>query len=211
MVPSMLSLRWRGVNAGGSLPCQWARLAATLAAAGIMSVIATFAAMPACASAAGGADITSAARELFSPRRGLLARQSNLVIRLGDKEDADWCREGEKPVACDTTKGPLHICVQPERAPLGAARFLDMVRDTGSPAFFDDVPFFRTVRGFISQTGIPGDRATLERWHKAGNIKDDPPGGHLKRGELSFAGGGKARSLTAHAIIIDVTRLQTCK
>jgi cyclophilin family peptidyl-prolyl cis-trans isomerase len=95
---------------------------------------------------------------------------------------------GERFVACETTAGPLDICVQPTRAQLGAARFLDMARDD---TFFLDAPFFRTVTNFIAQTGIPGDPAVSARWREIGSIADDTPGGHLRRGELSFAGGGK--------------------
>ena len=35
-----------------------------------------------------------------------------VVLAAGDDGAADWCRQGETPVACDTTAGALRICVQ---------------------------------------------------------------------------------------------------
>lgn len=102
-------------------------------------------------------------------------------------------------VRCATTAGAISIDVHWSWAPHGAARFLDMVRG----GFFDTrVALFRSVRGFICQTGIAGDPVVHKAWQERGRIPDDPQwlskadGRRMKRGYLSFAGGGKdSRSL----------------
>jgi len=96
-------------------------------------------------------------------------------------------------VRCDTTEGPITIAVHQAWAPRGAARFLDMVQ---SGFFSTKVALFRAVRGFICQTGIPGDPAVTKLWKQKGRIQDDPQWldesdrRRMKRGYLSFAGGG---------------------
>lgn len=88
-------------------------------------------------------------------------------------------------VACSTTKGPLLIEIYKEWSPLGAERFLDLVKDD----FFRDIAFFRCVRRFLTQFGI-SDVPSKKHWHRE-EIPDDP-NLHLgiKKNYLSFAGGG---------------------
>jgi hypothetical protein len=45
-------------------------------------------------------------------------------------------------VSCDTTKGPVVIEVHPAWAPLGAARFLELVESD----YFSDVALFRCIK-----------------------------------------------------------------
>ena len=52
-------------------------------------------------------------------------------------------------------KGVFVIEVNTEWAPLGAARFAELV-DT--PGFFDGVRFFRTIKGFMAQLCVGGKR-----------------------------------------------------
>lgn len=57
--------------------------------------------------------------------------------------------------------------------------------------YFTGVPFFRVVPGFLTQFGICPDKALRKRWREAGPIPDDPNEHRpIKRGYLSFAGGG---------------------
>ena len=98
-------------------------------------------------------------------------------------------------VKCATTAGPLLIDIYEGWAPLGAQRFLDMVR-TGF--FSSRVGLFRAVKNFLCQTGVPGDPSLHQQWRQKGRIKDDPQWLNLqgqkqplKRGYLAFAGGGR--------------------
>lgn len=88
-------------------------------------------------------------------------------------------------VKCMTTKGPLVIEVYRDWAPLGADRFLELVKD----GFFTDIAFFRCVRGFLTQFGISDD-PSKKHWHRK-EIKDDPNLGlGIRKNYLSYAGGG---------------------
>ena len=88
-------------------------------------------------------------------------------------------------ISCETTKGSLKIDVHNDWAPLGAERFVTLVKD----GFYTDIAFFRCVKGFLTQFGISAD-PKMKHWHHE-NILDDP---NLKMGiqknYVSFAGGG---------------------
>lgn len=88
-------------------------------------------------------------------------------------------------VGCTTTKGPITIEVHPSWSPLGAERFLQLVRDR----FYTDIALFRCVKRFLVQFGI-SDKPDKKHWHRK-EIPDDP-NLHLgiKKHYISFAGGG---------------------
>jgi len=56
-------------------------------------------------------------------------------------------------VVLDTTKGPIVISVVPEWAPLGAARFLELVDD----GYFKDIAIYRGIQHGLLQFGIVQD------------------------------------------------------
>mmetsp|Transcript_39332 Transcript_39332/g.85551 ORF Transcript_39332/g.85551 Transcript_39332/m.85551 type:complete len:233 (-) Transcript_39332:466-1164(-) len=90
-------------------------------------------------------------------------------------------------VQCETTKGTIKIDVYPEWAPLGAARFLELVK-TG---FFSNVGLTRVVKGFLVQFGIAANPTVQHEWNRKGNIQDDPNiGTPVKRGTMAYAGSG---------------------
>ena len=95
----------------------------------------------------------------------------------------------EFTVNIEGKKEAFTIEVHDEWAPLGAARFKELV---GTDGFFSGVRFFRTIKGFMSQFGIPGKPATAALW-KDKKIADDPRKVEIsnKRGFLSFATSGK--------------------
>ena len=84
-------------------------------------------------------------------------------------------------------KDSFIVEVHPEWAPLGAARFQELV----AADFFPGVRFFRTIKGFMSQFGISGKPEVSKAW-KDKKINDDPSVGESnQRGYLSFATSGK--------------------
>ena len=85
-------------------------------------------------------------------------------------------------VRLETTKGPIVIEVHREWAPLGAARFHELVRDH----YYDDSRVFRVVAGRWAQFGIHGDPRVAARWRHR-TIKDDPPRVSNARGTVAFA------------------------
>lgn len=80
--------------------------------------------------------------------------------------------------------GTFIVKVDSSLAPLGAARFLELVR----AGFYDEARFFRTVQGFVVQFGLAADPQATRRWSLA--IKDDPVKTKNVRGTLTFATGG---------------------
>ena len=71
-------------------------------------------------------------------------------------------------------------------APHGADRFYNLVK----VGFFDEVAFFRVIKGFMVQFGIHGDPAVSQAWREA-KIADDPSGKQTNaRGFVTFATAG---------------------
>lgn len=104
-------------------------------------------------------------------------------------------------VCCQTTKGILNIAVHKSWAPLGAARFLDMVE---TKFFSTKVGLFRALKGFLVQFGLAGDVDVQKSWNKKVWLPDDPswlPLGptnrkingikRFQKGYLAYAGAGK--------------------
>merc|ERR1719453_424300 len=82
------------------------------------------------------------------------------------------------------------VQVNPSWAPIGAARFRELV----DAKFYDDNRLFRVLDGmydiWIAQFGIHGDPKVHAKW-KDNKIPDDPAVGHSnKRGTLAFAMAG---------------------
>ena len=75
-------------------------------------------------------------------------------------------------VSCSATTGNFLIQMTPEKGPIGAKRFLELVED----GFFTEIPMFRVLPGFLVQYGIPGRMDLKANWEKwtSSRIKDDP-------------------------------------
>eukprot|EP01083_Nonionella_stella_P240729 841297_1 len=88
--------------------------------------------------------------------------------------------------------GKFKILIHTDWSPLGAQRFIELVKDN----FYDDTALFRCQKDITVQFGIPKDRNKMKKWHKIGNINDDPKRNdlfqqsHWKKGLISYAGGG---------------------
>jgi peptidyl-prolyl cis-trans isomerase A (cyclophilin A) len=94
-------------------------------------------------------------------------------------------KENVVVVKLETTKGGIAIDVHPDWAPLGAERFLELVK----AGFYTDVAFFRVMKGFMAQTGISGDPKQTAKWQNK-RIKDDPVKKSNTRGMVTFATAG---------------------
>lgn len=97
-------------------------------------------------------------------------------------------------VLLDCSCGPITIDVNESWAPLGAARFLELVRQ----GFFNEVRFFRVVtkpRPFVVQFGINGNPDIAAEWRDM-RIKDDPVTQSNRKGTLSFASAGPGTRTT---------------
>ncbi|MCC7499000.1 MAG: peptidylprolyl isomerase, partial [Bryobacterales bacterium] len=100
--------------------------------------------------------------------------------------------EGAKPeadknafkVKFETSRGNFIVEVHPDWAPLGAARFKQLVQDK----YFDGARFFRVLPGFVVQFGLAADPAKTRKWDKP--FKDDPVLRTNRIGSIVFATAG---------------------
>ena len=84
-----------------------------------------------------------------------------------------------------TTRGNFIVEIDPTLSPLGAQRFLELVKDR----FFNNTPIYRIVPAFLMQFGISLDDSK-KHWHDK-NIKDDPNiNVKVSKYSLCFAGCG---------------------
>ena len=86
-------------------------------------------------------------------------------------------------VRLDTTKGPMVIEVIRAWAPLGADRFVNLVRH----GYYDDARIFRIRPKTWAQFGIAGDPKVAQAWRPM-TFADDPAVGQSNvRGTIAFA------------------------
>ncbi len=88
-------------------------------------------------------------------------------------------------VRFETTKGDIDIECHTDWAPIGAARFRELVES----GYYDGARFFRVVPGFVVQFGIAANPLITAKWEDA-NLRDDPVLQSNKRGYMTFATAG---------------------
>jgi len=81
--------------------------------------------------------------------------------------------------------GNFTVRVQPQWAPVGARRFRRLLEDN----VFISARFFRVIKGFAAQFGIPGDPLVAATWRRK-VLPDDTVRVTNKRGRLSYAAAG---------------------
>lgn len=89
-------------------------------------------------------------------------------------------------VRFETTKGNIDIECHKDWAPLGTARFRQLVES----GYFDGARFFRVVPGFVVQFGIAANPLITAKWEGT-EIQDDPVQQSNTRGMVSFATAGR--------------------
>lgn len=85
-------------------------------------------------------------------------------------------------VKMHTSKGDVLLEVNRSWAPVGADRFYHLVE----VGFYDDLRFFRVIKGRFAQFGIPGNPAIATIW-RTQSISDDPVRASNVRGTFAFA------------------------
>jgi len=88
-------------------------------------------------------------------------------------------------VALTTNRSPFTLVVHRAWAPQGADRFYALVKG----GFYDGARFFRVVRGFVVQFGLPADPQVGRTWSSQ-MLPDDPVRQPNRRGTLAFASAG---------------------
>ncbi len=88
-------------------------------------------------------------------------------------------------VDLETTKGDVVILVNRSWAPKGADRFYNLVKI----GYYDNIAFYRVIKGFMAQCGFNGDPAVTAAWSRE-KLTDDPIVQANTRGMVTFAMGG---------------------
>lgn len=88
-------------------------------------------------------------------------------------------------VKLETTKGDVVILVNRSWAPKGVDRFYNLVKI----GYYEDIAFYRVIRGFMAQCGFSSDPKISAVWSRA-KIADDPMLQANTRGMVTFAMGG---------------------
>jgi len=104
-------------------------------------------------------------------------------------------------VVFETSKGKFDVMARKAWAPIGVDRFYTLVQTK----YFDDVRFFRVVKGFVAQFGMSGDPRATQDWQRR-CMADEPVQHSNSRGSVSFARGGPGRSLSAMALQLAPSR-----
>ena len=115
---------------------------------------------------------------------------------LLDPASANETAPAKFSVLFQTTKGNFIIDVDRSWSPEGADRFYNLVKI----GYFEDVAFFRAIKGFMVQFGIHGNPKVNAKWRSA-TIKDDPVKESNKRGYLTFAKTGAPNSRSTQFFI----------
>ena len=99
-------------------------------------------------------------------------------------------------VKLETTKGDVVILVNRSWAPNGADRFYNLVKI----GYYDEVAFYRVIKGFMAQCGFNGDPDVSTSWSRA-KISDDPVIQTNTRGMVTFAQPGTPNARTTQFFV----------
>jgi len=103
--------------------------------------------------------------------------------------------EGVFVVDLETSVGPVVLEIHEDWAPLGSARFRELVE----AGYYDGARFFRVVPDFVVQWGLAADPAVSAKWDDP--IPDDPVVESNVRRTISFAATANPNSRTTQVFI----------
>ena len=108
-------------------------------------------------------------------------------------------------VAFETSRGRFDVMARTQWAPVGVDRFYQLV----SIHYYDDARFFRVVKDFVAQFGLPADPARNKAWRVRRLADDSVRHGNL-RGTLAYArSGAGTRTVQLFINLKDNARLDT--
>jgi peptidyl-prolyl cis-trans isomerase A (cyclophilin A) len=123
----------------------------------------------------------------------------------GHSTNLDTAAPDSFVVAFETSRGRFDVMARTQWAPVGVDRFYQLI----GVHYYDDARFFRVVKDFVAQFGLPADPSRNKAW-RARRIADEPVRHGNLRGTLAYARGGAGTRTTQLFINLkDNTRLDT--
>lgn len=115
---------------------------------------------------------------------GAAARQvpERSVLLNPDSPEFTQAAPARCRIRLDTTKGEIVLEIWRDWSPLGADRFVNLVRH----GYYDDTRLFRVVKDRWAQFGINGDPAIAKAW-RSRTFPDDPFKESNVKGTIAFA------------------------
>lgn len=108
-------------------------------------------------------------------------------------------------VAFETSRGRFDVMARTQWSPAGVDRFYQLV----GVKYYDEARFFRVVKDFVAQFGLPADPSRNKAW-RVRRIADEPVRHGNLRGTLSYARGGPGtRTVQLFINLKDNARLDT--
>lgn len=108
-------------------------------------------------------------------------------------------------VAFETSRGQFDVMARKNWAPVGVDRFYTLLQSH----YYDQVRFFRVVKNFVAQFGLPGDPRLNDAW-RVRRIADEPVKHTNSRGAIAYARGGPGtRTVQIFINLRDNPRLDT--
>jgi peptidyl-prolyl cis-trans isomerase A (cyclophilin A) len=108
-------------------------------------------------------------------------------------------------VAFETSRGRFDVMARTQWSPAGVDRFYQLV----NLRYYDAARFFRVVKDFVAQFGLPADPSRNKAW-RIRRLADEPVRHGNLRGTLSYARGGPGtRTVQLFINLKDNVRLDT--
>lgn len=85
-------------------------------------------------------------------------------------------------VALETSRGRVDVMARKDWAPIGVARFYELVR----AGYYDEARFFRVIQNFVAQFGLVADPKLSDTW-QARCLADEPVKHSNVRGTMTYA------------------------
>jgi len=125
--------------------------------------------------------------------------------RHGSSVSADAPVPDSFVVAFETSRGRFDVMARTQWSPAGVDRFYQLV----NVHYYDDARFFRVVKDFVAQFGLPADPSRNKAW-RIRRLADEPVRHGNLRGTLSYARGGPGtRTVQLFINLKDNARLDT--
>ena len=146
-------------------------------------------------------DLKALADRLGGPARTTVLAAVEAIGRSMSPALLDPARANAAPparfkVRFETTRGDFTVEFVTAWAPQGVRRVHNLVRI----GYYEEIAFFRVIKGFVAQFGIHGEPRVSGAWRTA-NLVDDPVKQTNRKGSVTFAKTGQPNSRSVQLFV----------